>query len=74
MSALEKQSLEAHVDLCQLRYEQLDLRLTIVEKKLADIQQDILDGHKSMKATVITASGSIVVAIVGVVTTILMKF
>lgn len=74
MSALERTSLEAHVDLCQLRYEQLDLRLTVVEKKLEDIQKDIIDGHKSTKSTIIAAAGSIVVALIGVVTTILMKF
>jgi len=74
MSALERTSLEAHVDLCQLRYEQLDLRLTVVEKKLEDIQQDIIEGHKSMKATVITSAGSIIIALLGIVTTILMKF
>lgn len=74
MSNLERTSLEAHVDLCQLRYEQLDLRLTIVEKKLEDIQKDIIDGHKSMKTTVITSAGSIIIALLGVIGTILMKF
>lgn len=73
MSELEKTSLETHVDLCQLRYEQLDQRLTIVEGKIDAIQKDIVDGHKSMKTTVITAAASIVAALLGVITTILMK-
>jgi uncharacterized protein YlxW (UPF0749 family) len=74
MSNLERTSLEAHVDLCQLRYEQLDQRLTSLENKMNDIQKDIIDGHKSMKTTVITSAGSIIIALLGVIGTILMKF
>ena len=34
---LEKQSLEAHVDLCALRYKNLDDRMTKIEKKVEEI-------------------------------------
>ena len=54
---LEKQSLEAHVDLCALRYKNLDDRMTKIEKKveltekekkkeLKNIQKKLKDGKK----------------------------
>ena len=44
---LEKESLEAHVDLCALRYQQLDTRLTNVETKIDTIQEDIKNGNRA---------------------------
>ena len=44
-TSLERTSLEAHVDLCALRYQQLDLRLTNLEKKVDDIHEDIVTGQ-----------------------------
>ena len=41
---LERESLEAHVDLCAIRYEQLDKRLTGLEDKVEAIHKDITDG------------------------------
>jgi hypothetical protein len=71
---LEKQSLEAHVDLCAMRYMNLDTRLSVLETKVDAIQKEIIDGQKSMKTTMITATATIVSALVGVIITILMKF
>lgn len=71
---LEKTSLEAHVDLCALRYGQLDLRLTSLEHKMDKVQHDILEGQKSLKTTIITSSGTIAVALIGIIGTILTKF
>ena len=73
-TTLEKTSLEAHVDLCAMRYGQLDLRLTSLENKVIEIQQDINNGQKSLKTTIITSSSTIAVALIGIITTILMKF
>lgn len=71
---LEKTSLEAHVDLCALRYGQLDLRLTSLESKMDAVQKDILDGQKSLKTTIINSAVSIVIAVLGIIGTILTKF
>lgn len=71
---LEKTSLEAHVDLCALRYGQLNQRLTSLEGKMDDVQKEIIDGQKSLKSVLITSASSIVVALLGVIGTILMKF
>lgn len=73
-TTLEKTSLEAHVDLCAMRYRQLDLRLSSLETKMDAVQREIIEGQKSLKVTLIGAAGSIVVTLIGVISTLLMKF
>jgi hypothetical protein len=72
-TSLEKQSLEAHVDLCALRYGQLDDRLTSLEEKVDDIHTDILEGQKSLSKVIITTAGTVVVGVLSIVATILLK-
>lgn len=72
-TALEKTSLEAHVDLCALRYGQLDARLTSLENKMSAIQKDILEGQKSLKSTIITGAVTISVALISLAGTLLVK-
>lgn len=72
-TSLEKQSLEAHVDLCALRYLQLDTRLTHLEKKVEEIHDDIVDGQKSMTKVIIGTAGTVIAGVLGIVVTILMK-
>ena len=73
-TSLEKQSLEAHVDLCALRYEQLDKRLTSLETKVNDIHEDITDGQKSMTKVIIGAAGTIVAGLLSTIVVLLMSF
>lgn len=70
---LEKSSLEAHVDLCAMRYRQLDLRLSVLETKMDAVQKEIIEGQRSLKSVIINSSGAIVVSLVGVITAIVMK-
>ena len=70
---LEKTSLEAHVDLCALRYGELDKRLTQLEEKVETVHNDILEGQKSMTKVIIGTAGTIIAGVLGVVVTILMK-
>lgn len=72
-TSLEKQSLEAHVDLCALRYLQLDTRLSALEKKVDTIHEDIVEGQKSMSKVLIGTAGTVIAGVLGVVVTILMK-
>jgi len=72
-TSLEKQSLEAHVDLCALRYGQLDARLTALEEKVETVHNDIIDGQKSMTKVIIGTAGTIIAGVLGIVVTILMK-
>ena len=70
---LEKESLEAHVDLCALRYEQMDKRLTAVEEKIDIIHEDIKDGQQSMVKVLIGAAGTIVAGLLSTIVVILMN-
>ena len=72
-TALEKESLEAHVDLCALRYEQLDGRLTKVEQKLDNIADQMQAGQNSLTKVIIGAAGTIVAGLLSVVVAILMQ-
>lgn len=70
---LEKESLTVHVDLCSLRYQQMDSRLTKLEGKVEDIHQDIINGQKSLTKVIITTAGTIVASMLAVVLTILVR-
>lgn len=70
---LEKQSLEAHVDLCALRYGQLDERLTTLEDKVDSMHTDILEGQKSLTKVIIGTAGTVIAGLLSVAITIVMK-
>ena len=72
-TALEKESLEAHVDLCAIRYEQLDSRMTKLETKVEHIHEDILHGQKSMTKVLVGTAGTVIAAVLSVVVTIMLK-
>lgn len=74
ISDIENESLPAHTAICAQRYKQLDLRLHTLEVKMDAVQKEIIEGQKSLKMTIITSASSIVVALIGVIGTILMKF
>lgn len=71
-TSLERTSLEAHVDLCALRYQQLDLRLTNLEKKVDDIHEDIVTGQKSLTKVIVGTAGTVVAGVLSVVVAVLM--
>jgi hypothetical protein len=71
-TSLERTSLEAHVDLCAIRYEQLDQRLTSLEGKVDIIHSDIISGQKSMTKVLIGTAGTVVAGILSVVVALLM--
>lgn len=71
---IENESLPAHVSICSQRYKQLELRLITLEVKMESVQKEIIDGQRSLKTVIITSAGSIVVALIGVIGTILTKF
>ena len=72
-TSLEKENLEAHVDLCALRYEQLDGRLNRLEEKVDDMHKDIQIGNASMIKVLIGASGTIVAGLLSTIVVILMQ-
>ena len=70
---LEKENLEAHVDLCQERYEKMELRLSRVEEKLSVVHTSITEGQQSMTKVIIGAAGTIVAGLLSTVVVILMQ-
>lgn len=72
-TALEKESLEAHVDLCALRYEQMDKRLTTVENKLDGIADQMQAGQNSLTKVIIGAAGTIVAGLLSTIVVIIMQ-
>lgn len=71
---LEKESLEAHVDLCALRYKNLEDRLTTMETKISHIHADIEAGNKSMIKVLIGAAGTIIAGLLSTIVVILISF
>jgi len=72
-TSLEKKNLEAHVDLCQERYEQLESRLSKIEDKVEHIHKDITDGQKSMTKVLIGTAGTIVAGLLSTIIVILLN-
>jgi len=71
---LEKESLEAHVDLCALRYTQLDSRLQKVEEKVDSIHEDMKEGQQSMTKVLIGTAGTIVAGLLSTIVVLLLNF
>ena len=70
---LERESLEAHVDLCAIRYEALDGRLTNVEKKLDNIADQMAAGQNSLSKVIIGATGTIVAGLLSTIVVVLLQ-
>ena len=70
---LERTNLEAHVDLCAIRYEALEGRLEKIEDKVESIHTDIVDGQKSMTKVLIGTAGTVVASLVSIVIVLLMQ-
>ena len=70
---LEKQNLEAHVDLCSERYKGLHDRLSAIELRLGKMNEEMTQGHKSQTKTIIATAGTVVAGLLSTVVVILMK-
>lgn len=72
-TALEKESLEAHVDLCALRYEQLDKRLSKVEDTLEELRDDMRNGNTALIKVMVGSAGTIVAGLLSTIVVLLMN-
>jgi len=70
---LEKQNLEAHVDLCSERYKGLHDRLSAIEVRLSKMNEEMSAGHKSQTKTIIATAGTVIAGLLSTVVVILMK-
>ena len=72
-TSLERENLEAHVDLCEQRYNNLELRLSKIETKVEHIHADITSGNKSMVKVIIGATGTIIAGLLSTLVVVLMN-
>mgnify|MGYP000273842723 CR=1 FL=1 len=73
VTQLERESLEAHVDLCEQRYINLEKRLGKVEEKVQHIHDDLGKSHSSLIKVIIGTSGTIIAGLLSTVVVILIN-
>lgn len=75
---IEKQSLEAHVELCAERYDKLETKLNSVEKKVEKLEEHVIaireslagSGDRQSKQLIAIGTAIISVLITGLITVI----
>jgi len=70
---IEKTNLESHVELCALRYDSLEQRLTSIESKVGGLQKIIEDSNASMTKVLIGTAGTVVASVLSVMVVLLTK-
>jgi hypothetical protein len=71
---IEKENLEAHVELCAERYAQLERRLTSIEDKVGTLADAIENSQSSMTKVIIGTAGTVVAGVLSTLIIILTKF
>lgn len=71
---IEKNNLESHVELCALRYQSLETRLTTIESKVVSLAEKIQESQSSMSKVIIGATATIIAGMLSTIVTILIKF
>jgi hypothetical protein len=72
-TSIEKENLEAHVELCAQRYDALEQRMTSVEGKLGTLQDTVEKSSLNTIKILIGTAGTIIVAILSLVGIIVTK-
>jgi hypothetical protein len=72
-TSIEKQNLEAHVELCAQRYDALEQRMNSVEGKLSTLQDTVEKSSLNTIKILIGTAGTIIVAMMSLVGLILTK-
>jgi len=72
-TAIEKENLEAHVELCAQRYDALERRLTSVEGKITVLQDTIEKSSLNTIKILIGTAGTIIVAMLSLVGVIITR-
>ena len=70
---IEKENLETHVELCALRYQQLETRLDSIEKKVSTLADTIEKSQHSMTKMMIGTAGTVITGVISTIVVILMK-
>lgn len=72
-TAIERENLEAHVELCAQRYDALEKRLSSVEGKITTLQKTIEDSHLNTIKVLIGTAGTVIVGIISVIGVIISR-
>jgi chaperonin cofactor prefoldin len=70
---IEKESLETHVELCALRYTQLESRLENIEQKVGTLQELIEKSNTSMIKVMVGTAGTVIAGVLSTIVVILLK-
>jgi len=70
---IEKENLEAHVELCAQRYDALEKRLSNVEHILSGLKNTVEAGQLNTVKVLIGTAGTIIVAVLGLLGVVLQK-
>lgn len=70
---IEKENLESHVELCALRYGELERRLTNIESKVSNLQSTIEKSSLNTIKVLIGTAGTVIVGVLSLIGVILTK-
>lgn len=70
---IEKENLEAHVELCAIRYAALEMRLTSIEDKVSTLADTVQKSHLSTIKVLIGTAGTVVAGVLSTLVIILTK-
>lgn len=70
---IEKENLEAHVELCAQRYENLDKRLSAIEQKVSTLQDTVEKSSLTTIKVLIGTSGTVIVGILSALAVIVTR-
>jgi chaperonin cofactor prefoldin len=70
---IEKTNLEAHVELCAQRYDQIEIRLDTIESKVGKLQETIEKSHNSMVKVLIGTAGTVLTGVFSVIIVVMNK-
>jgi hypothetical protein len=72
-TAIEKENLEAHVELCAQRYDALEQRLSSIEKKVGTLQDTIEKSHLNTIKVLIGTAGTVIVGMLSMLAVVITK-
>ncbi len=70
---IEKENLEAHVELCAERYRQLETRLGTIEEKVSSLHTTIEKSHLNTIKILIGTAGTVIVGVLSLLGVIITK-
>jgi hypothetical protein len=70
---IEKENLEAHVELCSERYKQIETRLGTIEDKVSSLHSAIQKSHLNTIKVLIGTAGTVIVGVLSLLSVIVSK-